>query len=400
MLKRMLVVGLGAVAVLAVLGLGAAGGAALTYVALQARPVAAQAATGDAATEAKAGILVAAVDPDGPAAKAGLRRADIVLAIDEKAVNTYADLRSVLAGHKAGDELALKVQRGDVSLALTVMLGDNAGRAYLGLTPCLDGELGAHASGQLFVADAMAGARVIEVLPDTPAAAAGLKAGDVITAVDDQTLDGEHTLGQSLAAHEPGDTVTLTVERPGEAETLALTVTLGEDSGTAGRAYLGIRYAPAFAGLELGAGGLPFLDRPFEHALPFSVPDGVTQGALIGEVAADSPAEAAGLQTGDVIAAVDGEALTGPNSLAEIVAAHKPGDTLTLTVHRTGTDQPLSLTVTLGGHPDDAARAYLGVSALGFFEVHAAPESAPHDAPFRWPDLPEFPRRLPLGEDI
>lgn len=54
------------------------------------------------------------------------------------------------------------------------------------------------------------GARVAGVLDGTPAATAGLAAGDVITAVDGTAVTGAEALTAALAGHEPGDTVTLT----------------------------------------------------------------------------------------------------------------------------------------------------------------------------------------------
>lgn len=59
-------------------------------------------------------------------------------------------------------------------------------------------------------ADDGTGARVAGVLDGTPAATAGLAAGDVITAVDGTAVTSADALASALAGHEPGDTVTLT----------------------------------------------------------------------------------------------------------------------------------------------------------------------------------------------
>jgi len=74
-----------------------------------------------------------------------------------------------------------------------------------------------------------------------------------------------------------------------------------------------------------------------------------TQGALIQAVVSGSPAEKAGLQKGDIITQIDGKQLTTDSALAEIVDSHKPGDTVTLTVQRSGQTQ--SIKITLGTHP-------------------------------------------------
>ncbi|MEU8621141.1 trypsin-like peptidase domain-containing protein [Streptomyces sp. NPDC048623] len=67
------------------------------------------------------------------------------------------------------------------------------------------------------------------VTPDGPAAKAGLKPGDVITAFDDRQIDSGPTLISEIWTHKPGDTVKLTYERNGKPTTA--TVTLGERTG-------------------------------------------------------------------------------------------------------------------------------------------------------------------------
>jgi S1-C subfamily serine protease len=67
---------------------------------------------------------------------------------------------------------------------------------------------------------------ITEVVEGSPAAEAGLQVGDIVTAVDGDRVDFEHTLRDRLFAYEPGDTVTLDVLRDGE--TLQIQVTLGE----------------------------------------------------------------------------------------------------------------------------------------------------------------------------
>jgi len=62
-------------------------------------------------------------------------------------------------------------------------------------------------------------------------------------------------------------------------------------------------------------------------------------------VAAGGGAAAAGLRVGDVVTAVDGTAVMGPNGLVAAIAAHRPGEELTLTVRR-GT-RTLALVATL-----------------------------------------------------
>jgi S1-C subfamily serine protease len=383
---------LGLVVLVIIIGASAAGGAAMLYLALQ-QVAPAQAAPRDAVqpqADAEAGVLVAAVDLDGPAAQAGLVRGDIVLEVDGQTVNTPADLRRQLQDRQAGDTLTLTVRHGDDVRTLTATLAERDGRAYLGITPCAEMWAGA-----VFAVTApLSGTLIIEVLPDTPAASAGLRPGDRIVAVEGQTLDAARTLSEAIGAYQPGEVVTLSVERPGEAAQ-DIEVTLGEHPDEAGRAYLGVRFAPFPAFAEIGSGRFPFDERPlFPHH--FDVPDGLSQGIVIGAVAPDSPAAKAGLQSGDLITAVDGQAPAGFRTLAEAVAARQPGDMLTLSVQSTGADQPRELAITLAEDPDRPGQAYLGVTALGFFRVDGHPDRLPFD----WPNLPAIPALPDPGRDI
>ncbi len=66
-------------------------------------------------------------------------------------------------------------------------------------------------------------------------------------------------------------------------------------------------------------------------------------------VVAGGPADKAGLQTGDVIVAVDGAAVDATHDLSTLIVPHAPGDRVTLTINRAGATR--QLTVTLGTLP-------------------------------------------------
>jgi putative serine protease PepD len=69
-------------------------------------------------------------------------------------------------------------------------------------------------------------------------------------------------------------------------------------------------------------------------------------GATVASVESGSGAAKGGIKSGDVITTVDGKAVTSPEQLRAIIAAHKPGDTLQIEVRRSGSTK--TLTVTLG----------------------------------------------------
>jgi serine protease Do len=76
-----------------------------------------------------------------------------------------------------------------------------------------------------------------------------------------------------------------------------------------------------------------------------------TTGALVAAAQKDSPAAAAGVKSGDVITAVDGETVADPHDLARRIAALGPKKTVKLSLIRNGS--PMTLDVTLGTMPAD-----------------------------------------------
>jgi S1-C subfamily serine protease len=95
------------------------------------------------------------------------------------------------------------------SVAQTLIAGGTVRHAYLGIR----------------IADVSGGARVTQVVGGSPAAKAGLKKGDVITAFDGQSVKSADVLTAAVSQAKSGDTVTITVRRGGA--TKHLTATLG-----------------------------------------------------------------------------------------------------------------------------------------------------------------------------
>ena len=79
-------------------------------------------------------------------------------------------------------------------------------------------------------------------------------------------------------------------------------------------------------------------------------PSGSTTGITIIQIVSHSPAEAAGLQVGDIITAVDAAPVVDGRKLQRLVFESPPGRTFQLTVQREG--RQFTLPVTLGELPD------------------------------------------------
>lgn len=88
-------------------------------------------------------------------------------------------------------------------------------------------------------ASAHGGILVDSVIPESPAAEAGLEAGDRLVRLDGREIAAHQDLEKVMAAHQPGDTVPLTVERRGE--TVDLELTFGKRPG--GGVSIGVRLA-------------------------------------------------------------------------------------------------------------------------------------------------------------
>ena len=68
------------------------------------------------------GVLVARLDPRGPAAKAGMRAGDVIVAIAGHPVKNVGELRAAIGQHKIGETVELAVRREKASVTLKVML--------------------------------------------------------------------------------------------------------------------------------------------------------------------------------------------------------------------------------------------------------------------------------------
>ncbi|MES0879589.1 Do family serine endopeptidase [Roseibium sp. SCP14] len=72
---------------------------------------------------------------------------------------------------------------------------------------------------------------------------------------------------------------------------------------------------------------------------------GEARGALVAEAQENSPAQKAGLRSGDTILAVDGTSVEGPRELSKIVAAYDPDTSVDITIWRDGEEQDVSVTL-------------------------------------------------------
>ncbi len=69
-------------------------------------------------------MIVTDVDPNGPAARAGINPNDVIVSADNRQLTDESELYRILQGHKPGDRMSLVVARGDQApQTVTVTLG-------------------------------------------------------------------------------------------------------------------------------------------------------------------------------------------------------------------------------------------------------------------------------------
>ncbi len=191
------------------------------------------------------GALVAAVESDSPAAKAGLQPGDVIRAVDGKPVATPRDLAIDVASIHPGAETKLDVLRDGKSQSLSVTLASmktdavasreggagqdqqRVGVALAPLTPELRGQLDlpAHTSGVV----------VATVQPGSPADEAGIREGDVIIGVGSKTITSPGEAANAIHAAVRNDhAVALRILRDGQTTFVAVDMGKGQTSSDQG----------------------------------------------------------------------------------------------------------------------------------------------------------------------
>lgn len=244
------------------------------------------------------------------------------------------------------------------------------------------------------------GVLVTSVDASKPAADAGVRRGSIILAVDGVDVNTPEALIDAIESAGPGATVTVTVLNSPDAE--ELTVTLSDE-----KPLLGVRLygAESFGRMEPYRNTVPPLPFSPDEREPFTERDRAIDpapGALIAAVEPDSPAALAGLESGDIITAVDGDAIADVEALVALVGAKAPGDRLSLTVERNGEEK--SALIVLGENPEDATRGFMGVLVAPAMPVDPFPNQGQDGQGFDGEPLPfafgELEQLFPEGFDL
>lgn len=157
--------------------------------------------------------------------------------------------------------------------------------------------------------DRPAGAVVASVLPDTPAAQAGLLRGDVIVGVDEQPVDDAASVDFRIGVKPVGGAAALHIRR-GDRD-LTLSLRLQAAAEMVPRRPVRLIHSPLRGALVVNIS--PVTLEEFEDL-------DVTSGVVVTEVAPNSPAADFGLQRGDIVVEVNGEKIDDTQELLTITS--------------------------------------------------------------------------------
>jgi len=218
------------------------------------------------------------------------------------------------------------------------------------------------------------GVGVTRVLKDSPAEKAGLRKDDVILRIDGENITSVRKLNRLVSELAPDQNVRVSLSRGGAEQEITATVGKRNNSSFAGDLFRGQPRVWKWEGFEpktwkfegpVFERGDLFDNDSFAFALGNSRRIGVStmeltkqladyfgitggKGVLVTSVTDDGPAAKAGVRAGDVITAIEGEAVDSPGDISRAINRKKEGD-VTLTIIRNKSQQTIRVTPREGG---------------------------------------------------
>jgi len=291
--------------------------------------------------------LVVEIIRNSAAAKAGLKTNDLILKLNDQAINEWDDLSHFIDKAKPGDKVRVAYRRNgkDATTEATlttrkeVKSDENAPKkGFLGISEDDDDEDKPGVS--------------VSITHNSGAEKAGLKDGDLLLQLNDTQLKDWEDISDFMAETTVGDKVRITYERDGKRNTAE--ATLGEHKSWDWSNWkqdnnhnwnwnnfsMNTREKPACLGVYTGAATV-----------------GETSGAQISSFTTESAAREATMQESDLITSVNGTQVKGHNDLWDEIAKYNPGDKVKVEYLR-GTE-PRSIEATLKACKDNSSQVII-----------------------------------------
>ncbi|HZS83975.1 MAG TPA: DegQ family serine endoprotease [Stellaceae bacterium] len=186
------------------------------------------------------GALVADVMPNGPAAKAGLKQGDVIVAVNGNRIETAHDLPRVVAESPIGQKLDLTVHRSGKEEKMAVTVGQMPANPQMALAQQGSSEqlgpppatplglaltpLTPDLRKRLRVPKDKNGVVVEGVEQESPAAALGIRPGDLIISVDRQPVSTPEEVTKKLKSAAANGQILMLIDRHGNSQFVALSV--------------------------------------------------------------------------------------------------------------------------------------------------------------------------------
>lgn len=226
------------------------------------------------------GALVTDVPDEGPAAEAGLQADDVIVSWNGARVESAAQLRRLVGETPAGRSVDLGYVRDGDQRAAAIELADRSStvtrwspRGHGNFQMFMrGGRLGVSVQnlgdqlGEYFGADD-GGVLVASVREDSPAADAGLRAGDVILRVDDENVEDPRDLAGTIGRSDAGE-IELRILRDRQERTIRATLPERPEGVRELRSGNAYSFAPEMGSFEFELPPLPDLDFVFPEPRP------------------------------------------------------------------------------------------------------------------------------------
>jgi serine protease Do len=169
----------------------------------------------------------------------------------------------------------------------------------------------------------MTGAIIAEVVPDGPAAKAGMQQGDVVVAVNGKAVQDSRDLSRRVAALPAGSKATFTVVRDGSRKDITADITLRKDQQIASNQKGSSGNDQSESKTKAMGLGLSSLTPDVRRQ--FNLDDSVN-GVLVTDVDPNSDAADKGLRPGDILRSIGNKPVRSPQDVqGRIADAHAAG---------------------------------------------------------------------------